>query len=246
MGKKLITKAVTVVYKEFASNMRIMNFIEKANKVLLFIAAIVVIFAIGKSLISDLFKSGYSAPKVQVIEHSAALDEEPKLQKNYIGQIKDVHILEITSDKIINQKPYSANAEIIVSSALSLSRNAVNLMFTKAGEKNKVLFKNNVLIVGFSPVQLKETSYQSVLSKNIYSVVRNDTNKNGFLNSDDQKELLVSEYDGSGLKSIMDNIEGYQLISNNTALIYTKPESETLYYIFDVLSGELVKLDTRL
>ena len=246
MGKKLITKAVTVVYKEFASNMRIMNFIEKANKVLLFIAALVVIFAIGKSLISDLFKSGYSAPKVQVIEHSAALDEEPKLQKNYIGQIKDVHILEITSDKIVNQKPYSANAEIIVSSALSFSRNAVNLMFTKAGEKNKVLFKNNVLIVGFSPVQLKETSYQSVLSKNIYSVVRNDTNKNGFLNSDDQKELLVSEYDGSGLKSIMDNIEGYQLISNNMILIYTKPESETLYYIFDVLSGELVKLDTRL
>ena len=246
MGKKLITKAVTVVYKEFASNMRIMNFIEKANKVLLFIAALVVIFAIGKSLISDLFKSGYSAPKVQVIEHSAALDEEPKLQKNYIGQIKDVHILEITSDKIVNQKPYSANAEIIVSSALSFSRNAVNLMFTKAGEKNKVLFKNNVLIVGFSPVQLKETGYQSVLSKNIYSVVRNDTNKNGFLNSDDQKELLVSEYDGSGLKSIMDNIEGYQLISNNTALIYTKPESETLYYIFDVLSGELIKLDTRL
>lgn len=246
MGKKLITKAVTVVYKEFASNMRIMNFIEKANKVLLFIAALVVIFAIGKSLISDLFKSGYFAPKVQVIEHSAALDEEPKLQKNYIGQIKDVHILEITSDKIVNQKPYSANAEIIVSSALSLSRNAVNLMFTKAGEKNKVLFKNNVLIVGFSPVQLKETSYQSVLSKNIYSVVRNDTNKNGFLNSDDQKELLVSEYDGSGLKSIMDNIEGYQLISNNMILIYTKPESETLYYIFDVLSGELVKLDTSL
>jgi len=246
MGKKLITKAVTVVYKEFESNMRIMNFIEKANKVLLFIAAIVVIFAIGKSLISDLFKSGYSAPKVQVIEHSAALDEEPNLQKNYIGQIKDVHILEITSDKIVNQKPYSANAKIIVSSALSLSRNAVNLMFTKAGEKNKVLFKNNVLIVGFSPVQLKETSYHSVLSKNIYSVVQNDTNKNGFLNSDDQKELLVSEYDGSGLKSIMDNIEGYQLISNNMILIYTKPESETLYYIFDVLSGELVKLDTRL
>ena len=85
--------------------MRIMNFIEKSNQVLLFIAAIVVIFAIGKSLISDLFKSGYSAPKVQVIEHSAAFDEEPKLQKNYIGQIKDVHILEITSDKIINQKP---------------------------------------------------------------------------------------------------------------------------------------------
>ena len=45
--------------------MRIMNFIEKANKVLLFIAALVVIFAIGKSLISDLFKSGYSAPKAR-------------------------------------------------------------------------------------------------------------------------------------------------------------------------------------
>ena len=139
MGKKLITKVETVAYKEFALRIRIMNFIEKSNQVLLFIAAIVVIFAIGKSLISGLFKSGYSAPKVQVIEHSAAFDEEPKLQKNYIGQIKDVHILEITSDKIINQKPYRANAEIIVTSALSLSRNAVNLMFTKTGEKNKVL-----------------------------------------------------------------------------------------------------------
>lgn len=45
-----------------------MNFIEKSNKVLLFIAAIVVIIAIGKDMISDLLRKDYSEPRVRVID----------------------------------------------------------------------------------------------------------------------------------------------------------------------------------
>ena len=226
-----------------------MNFIEKSNKVLLFIAAIIVIIAVGKSIISDFFRKSYSEPKVQIIAHGDANKEEqkPKLEKRYVGQIKDVHILEITSDKIIEQQFISSNAEMmIVSSSLSLSSNAVNLMFTKAGENNHLLFESNALIVEFSPIQLKETEYRNVLSKNIYSVAKKDTNKDGFLNKHDKKELLVSEYDGSSLKSVMDNIEGYQIISNDMVLVYTKESSDTLYYTFNVLTGELIKLDTNL
>ncbi|WP_286267013.1 hypothetical protein [Thalassotalea atypica] len=228
---------------------RIMDFIEKSNKVLLFIAAIIVIIAVGKSIISDFFRKDYSEPKVQVIDQSDADKEEqkPKLEKRYVGKIKDVHILEITSDKIIEEQSYSSNAEMmIVSSSLNLSSNAVNLMFTKAGEKNHLLFENNALIVEFSPIQLKETEYRNILSKNIYSVAKKDTNKDGFLNQNDKKELLVSEYDGSHLKSVMDNIEGYQIISNDMVLVYTKESSDTIYYTFNVLTSELTKLDTNL
>ena len=137
-----------------------MSFIEKSNKILLFIAAIIVIIAIGKNIISDLLRKDYSEPKVQVIDHNDALEEDqkPKLEKRYVGQIKDVHILEITSDKIVEEQSYSANTNMmIVSATLSLSSNAVNLMFTKAGEKNNLLFENNALIVDFTPTQSRET-----------------------------------------------------------------------------------------
>lgn len=224
-----------------------MNFIEKSNKILLFIAAIIVIIAIGKDLISGFFRKDYSEPKVQVIDHKDAHKEKPKLEKKYVGQIKDVHILEVTSDKIIEEQSYNSHAEMMsVSSSLSLSSNAVNLMFTKAGEKNHLLFENNALIVGFSPIQSKETDYRYILSKNIYSVARKDTNKDGFLNQNDMKELLVSEYDGSNLKSVMNSIQGYQVIKNDMVLVYTNTKNDTLYYTFNVLSGELSKLDTRL
>jgi hypothetical protein len=237
-----------VSYKEFCLGIRIMNFIEKSNKVLLFLAAIFVIIAIGKNIISDLLRKDYSEPKVQVIDHDDALKEEqkPKLEKRYVGQIKDVHILEITSDKIIEEQSFSANAEMmIVSSPFSLSSNVVNLMFTKEGEKNNLLFENNALIVEFSPTQEKEAEYQNTLSKNIYSVARQDTNKDGYLNQYDKKELLISEYDGTKLKSIMDDIQGYRIINNDVVLVYTATDSDTFYYTFNVLSGALLKLDTN-
>ena len=226
-----------------------MSFIEKSNKILLFIAAIIVIIAIGKNIISDLLRKDYSEPKVQVIDHNDALEEDqkPKLEKRYVGQIKDVHILEITSDKIVEEQSYSANTNMmIVSATLSLSSNAVNLMFTKAGEKNNLLFENNALIVDFTPTQSRETEYRNILSKNIYSVARQDTNKDGFLNQDDNKEFLVSEYDGTKLKSVMDNIAGYQVISNDLVLLNASTDSDMFYYTFNVLSGELLKLDTNL
>jgi len=226
-----------------------MNFIEKSNKVLLFIAAIFVIIAIGKNVVRDLFSKDYSEPKVQVIKQDDTQKENQKinLEKRYVGKIKDVHLLEVTSDRIIEEQSFSANANmIVVSSSLGLSSNAVNLMFTKVGEKNNLLFDRNALIVEFSPTQINETQYQKILNKNLYSVAKLDSNNDGFLNKQDKKDLLISEYDGLKLTTVMENIEGYRIIENNSVLIYTAKESDTLYYIFNVLTGELLKLDTNL
>jgi len=228
---------------------RVMSFIEKSNKVLLFLAAIVVIITVGKELLKDLFRQDYSDPTVQVITHDDALatEQKIKLKTQYVGLLKDVHIFEVTSDKVVQQLPYSSGAEkIAILSSFSLSSNAVNLMFAKVGEQRTLLFQNNALIVDFSPVREQQTQYDKTLSKNIYSVARQDTNNDGFLNQNDKKELLVSEYDGANLTPVMDDIEGYRIVDNDTVLIYTVPGGETLYYIFNVGTGELKQLDISL
>ncbi|GGW64015.1 hypothetical protein [Alishewanella tabrizica] len=123
---------------------RIMDFIEKSNKVLLFFAAIMVIILVGKDVLRDIIRKDYSPPTVQVIksDDAQAIEHNVKLEKQYVGLIKDVHIFEITSDSVIQEQPYSSSAErIVISSGFGLSENAVNLMFTKIGEQRKLLFE---------------------------------------------------------------------------------------------------------
>ncbi|MCB5227522.1 hypothetical protein JAO78_011940 [Alishewanella sp. 16-MA] len=226
---------------------RIMDFIEKSNKVLLFFAAIFVIIVVGKNVLEDIMRKDYSPPTVQVIksDDTKAIEQKVKLEKQYVGLINDVHIFEITSDRVVQEQPYSLSAErIVISSSFGLSENAVNLMFTKIGEQRKLLFEKNALIVEFSPSRDKQTQYDKILSKNIYSVAKYDSNNDGFLNDHDKKELLVSEYDGSNLTPVMDDIKGYEVVDNDLVLIYSASDADTLYFIFNIRTGELQKLDT--
>lgn len=224
-----------------------MGFIEKSNRVLLFFAAILVIILVGKEVLRDIMRKDYSPPTVQVInsDDTSAIERKVKLEKQYVGLIKDVHIFEITSNAVVQEHPYSASVErLVISSSYDLSNNAVNLMFTKLGQQRKLLLENNALVVEFSPSRDKQTEYEKTLSKNIYSVAKYDSNNDGFLDQNDKKELLVSEYDGSNLTSIMDDINGYEIVDNDTVLIHRTLEQDTLYFILDVKTGELQQLDT--
>jgi len=75
-------------------------------------------------------------------------------------------------------------------------------------------------------------------------VAKYDSNNDGFLNRNDKKELFVSEYDGTNLMSVMDDIKGYEVVDNDIVLIYAAPNLDTLYFIFNIKTGELQKLDT--
>ena len=124
-----------------------MGFIEKSNKVLLFFAAIFVIILVGRDVLRDIMRKDYSPPTVQVIksDDAQAIEQKAKLEKQYVGLIKDVHIFEITSDRVIQEQPYGSSAErIVISSSFGLSENAVNLMFTKIGEQRKLLFEKKM------------------------------------------------------------------------------------------------------
>ncbi|RVT40518.1 hypothetical protein EMM73_19610 [Rheinheimera sediminis] len=224
-----------------------MGFIEKSNKVLLFFAAIFVIILVGRDVLRDIMRKDYSPPTVQVIksDDAQAIEQKAKLEKQYLGLIKDVHIFEITSDRVVQDQPYSSSAEsIVISSSFGLSENAVNVMFTKIGEQRKLLFEKNALIVEFSPSRDKQTQYEKILSKNVYLVAKYDSNNDGFLKRNDKKELLVSEYDGTNLMSVMADIKGYEVVDNDIVLIYAASDLDTLYFIFNIKTGELQKLDT--
>jgi len=42
----------------------------------------------------------------------------------------------------------------------------------------------------------------------------------------------------------MDDINGYEIVDNDTVLIHRTLEQDTLYFILDVKTGELQQLDT--
>jgi len=228
-----------------------MGFIEKSNKVLLFIAAILMIFAIGKEIISDFFRNVYTQPTVHVVKKDLTDNKTEKITliKRYVGSINDVHIIELTSDTVMKLQGFTANSALINSPSTSfygLSLNAVNLMFTKAGSKNRVLFKHNSLIVDFSPAQLGEEKYHYKLTRNIYLVAKADTNQDGVLNSDDTKDLYVSAYNGEALSSVISNIQNFSVIDDDLLLIEQNSDEGSSFYIYNVLSSDIIKLDTKL
>lgn len=224
-----------------------MGFIEKSNKVLLFFAAIFVIILVGRDILRDFMRKDYSPQTVKVIKSDDAqsIEQKAKFEKQYVGLIKDVHIFEVTSDSVVQDQTHSFSAEkIVISSSFGLSENVVNLIFTKIGEQRTLLFEKNALIVEFSPSRDTQTQYEKILTKNVYLVAKYDSNNDGFLNRNDKKELLVSEYDGKNLMSVMDDIKGYEVVNNDIVLIYAASDLDIEYFIFNIKTGELQKLDT--
>ena len=221
----------------------IIKFIDNANRVLLFIAAIIVIIAIGKDILRDIFRESYSEPSVQVVEksHGSSIQKKPNFEKRYIGKIRDAFIIEVTSDMVfVEEQDVYNTAMIDYSSPFTLSSNAVNLIISKVEGKKTKLFKENLLISDFYPIRSNETDRTFDLSKNIFLVVKQDTNSDGFLNSKDKKELLISDYDGSNLMSVISNISTHQIIDNDVILLNIDSE----LYVFNVHTGDLNKIDT--
>lgn len=221
----------------------IIKFIDNANRVLLFIAAIIVIIAIGKDILRDIFRESYSEPSVQVVEksHDSSIQKKPNFEKRYIGKIRDAFIIEVTSDMVFVEEQNVYNTAMIdYSSPFTLSSNAVNMIISKVEGKKTKLFKENLLISGFYPIRSNETDRTFDLSKNIFLVVKQDTNSDGFLNSKDKKELLISDYDGSNLMSVISNISTHRIIDNDVILLNIDSE----LYVFNVHTGDLNKIDT--
>lgn len=234
---------------------KILAFIEKANQVLLFIAAITFITIVCIEFLDHLIDRSYNPPKIKISkegDEASGKALEPHYIKAYVTQLNDVYIFSICSDNInpnIYHKPISKykneekQAYFSGSSGNPIADNTVNLIFVE-GDTNKPLLKQDAYISLFSEAKLDDEQYEYRFDKNIYLIATVDTNNNGYLDEGDQRDLYVSNYNGVGLERVLENVTGYRLTGNNRLLITQGNETNKQFYTYQVNSGEPKRLNT--
>ncbi|MDH5434523.1 MAG: hypothetical protein OEY19_11310, partial [Gammaproteobacteria bacterium] len=81
---------------------------------------------------------------------------------------------------------------------------------------------------------------------NRYSIVSSDTDKDGFLSNEDERDLYISDYDGANLIKVMENVSNYRVIRDNTLLITQTEGKEKEYYIYSLNDEKPKKMDTAI
>jgi hypothetical protein len=222
-----------------------MKFIENSNKILFFTVAILMISIAAFQIISNMFRDDYQRPAVVIIE-SDEVDENQIMtyKKKYLGLIRDAYIFELTADKVIKEKGYIIGMASRRNSTWCLNNNTINMMFSKEGEANKLLLDTHALIIDFSPFQVDKG--EVTLSKNLYIIVKQDTNNDGLLDNRDTKDFLISDYDGANLRSILSDITSYEVIEDDKVLINKMSKEISEYYLYNIAVDKLFQLDTSL
>lgn len=256
-------------YKRYNKDVKMANkafeFIKKTNQVLIFIGAIVVIFAVVKTSILPQKNSVYQPSQVSI----AKADKEgkdtfkPVYKQHYLGLINDVHLFEVASEVIKTSSSDKTETLALYSLApFDLSSNAVNLLFVRENQTNLRFLERDGLIIRFEPSnyfsQIGDTTnlanqsrsslnrYEYRLSKNIYLIAHNDSNEDGLINVDDDKSLYISNYDGSDKQLIMENVVRFEMSADNLMMIRVNQNNTTSFYLFDILSNTSTILDTKL
>lgn len=235
---------------------RVLVFIKKSNQVLFFIAAILFIIFMSIDIVSDLFRNKYEPPKIELVDSSDpdSTVKKPVYSVNFLTRLKDTHIFELSSKVIDTSQTHNSEVYGMFSSAeisydLSggsyLSRNAVNLMFVKENGKRSILLKQDGLVIEFSRSTLepREGSYR--LDKNLYLIIDEDSNQNGYLDHDDSTKLFTSTYDGKDLTHVLSDVGSFRLIDNNKLIISKKGNSPS-FFTFNVSDSTLLNLNTAI
>jgi hypothetical protein len=226
---------------------KIMGFIESANKVIFFVAALVTIIIFASIVIKDVFDQ-YDRPRsIQIIENKEnEAPEEITYVKNYKGSIRDVHIFEITSNKILrdSSKIQNFNARKPLFESY-MSDTSVNLLFLEDNDK-RLLMKNHGLITDFARTSLVKREGSMLLSKNVYIIATKDTNGDTMLDRRDAKDLMVSKYNGENLTLVMKDIDYYTHIRDNVLLVCKIEGKNQFFYMYDVETMTLKKLNTNI
>ncbi len=226
-------------------NPRLLSFIQQANHLLLFVGGIILIGSFTASQLRDWFQVGYySEPQVKVVsKEDAVTAKQPTYSKNYLGKINDVYVFEQTVDLMIqDDQPYMHKEEIVIKMGLSPSSNAVNLLFSKSTGEKRQLFEKPTLIAKMATPESRPE--RTTLTKNVYAVVHSDTNGDGVLNGKDQLEILLSEYDGAQLRSIIKDASNFGVIGADLLMIETGTGAKTQWYTYDIQRAQLTPLDS--
>jgi hypothetical protein len=233
-----------------------LTFIKKSNQVLFFLAALIFIVMITSEITSKVFRSNYEPPKIELVDSSDIKNDvkKPVYTIGFLTRLDDVHIFELSSKVIDTSQYHDSNLVEMFSGAkvshdLSfghyLSDNAVNLMFVKENGTRKMLLKSDGLVKEFSKAKFKTQDDSFGLDKNLYLIINEDTNKNGYLDHRDEAKLFSSTYDGKDLTLILSNVGSFDLINDNKLIISQKGDSPS-FFTFNVADSTLHKLNTAI
>ena len=214
----------------------------KINAILILLLALILIITQFEYLLRQLPKTRPESYRIPIIS-------EEKIIKKYeiyeYSKIKEINIFVIFSNAISGYK-----IEIEKSNSRNRSSHGnfysllppkdqsmfpVNIIFSNSSKNEKLkLFESDVYIVYYELASLNKKD-QDQLSKNVYLIIKNDTNNNGFLDMEDKKWLLISNYNGKNLKLLTDNMIGFSIVGNNKINYrYLDNDDNEILGVFDV------------
>lgn len=224
---------------------KIMNFIEKANKVIFFVGALFLISAFSFLLLVDMLGNSYEPPTVEIVNKDTP-QETLKYNKRYLRKVDEWFVFEVSAEKIkLSDNTNSFLSKFEGSARYDksyLNGNTVNILFTNIEGKSRLLLKQPSLITDIDFIQRDPSSNSHILTKNLYTFAPKDSNQDNFLDHKDDKDFWVSNGDGTDLKRVITNINSYRVIRDNTVMIEKADE----FYFYNVDKDQLVQLDTTI
>ena len=222
------------------------------NQVAIFVAFLLVGGAMGLQALQGLLSPTRNVGVAVLPGESAdGTNARPKVTytEHFVAKLRDTYVFSLSSDVIdpFYKHPKSLERGMMRDDAprgrYHAAGDAVNLIFVGPDGEGKVLFEQDVRINQYELSRDEEETpygrHQLLLERNLYLVTTADTNKDGFLNYEDQQTLYVSEYNGAELKFVLEDVESYKELSANLLLITKRVGSNTEFFEYDVNSGAL-------
>ncbi len=234
---------------------KIIKKISQVNQIFIFLGFCVLSLIFGIRLISDLLEPPYEAPKVEIVQGNAEISQTPEngYKLTHVAMIQDIHVLRMTSDKVIMQNKINDSDSFNMFSGVGGETTTVNLLLVDSNNSSYKLFDQDTFIQDFKLVNTADDQryidhYDEIFlnSKNIYSVINTDTNQDGFLSDEDQRNLYISDYNGLNLQLVLKNINRYQMIKDDLVLVKQRIKGKDILHTYDLSSFELKQLNTAL
>jgi hypothetical protein len=118
----------------------------------------------------------------------------------------------------------------------------VNLYFHDLNlNEEYYLFEENKFIYKVNFPAKKEYS-EEPFEYFIFVVIEKDTNQNGFLDNNDNKNLYISDYTGKNVEMITENMYDYGFTSNSEILITTMKSNVFIGLLYKFKEGEIQRV----
>lgn len=233
----------------------IANFVKTANNFLFFLGSILLILILAYQVYDANFRDKHRAhDSIKIVDSKNAKSAPIKFKKSFVVKYDDLYIFRVRSNRLLSSSLISGT---IVESFNMFSGTdeysdfeTVNFLFTRTDSAPTLLLKSHALVLDYHLIALEpeSASYgrQFRTSKHLFTVILNDDNQDRILDRKDKVDLIASDYDGTNMITIANDIDEYQIVDDNSVLISQSKEGQAISLIYNLGTGTSHTLDTIL